>query len=112
MGYNLGGFKEHLAAAINRLEERTQQLVQQILPGANPAETRQLARLMREGRAASCSEIDAVSPRFWPLLEQKVEQSAIKEEYHYLKSIGRPEQMAMGVKRGLMGELSGDYVWF
>ena len=112
MGYNLDGFKEHLAAAINRLEERTQQLVQQILPGANPAETRQLVRLMREGRAASRSEIDAVSPRFWPLLEQKVEQSAIKEEYNYLKSIGRPEQMAMGVKRGLMGELSGDYVWF
>lgn len=112
MGYNLEGFKEQLAAAINRLEERTQQLVQQLLPGANPAETWQLARLMREGRAASRSEIDAVSPLFWPVLEQKVEQSAIKEEYRYLKSLARPEHMAMGIKRGLMGELSGDYVWF
>jgi len=112
MGYHLDGFKHNLEVAINRLEERTQALVKQLLPMADPAQVWKLARVMREGRAASRHEINAVSRKFWPVLEKKVDESPIKEEYAYLKSLAQAEQMAMGVKRGLMGDLTGDYVWF
>ncbi len=112
MGYDLDGFRQHLAEAMNRLDERTQRLVQQLVPAADPAQVWKLARVMREGRAASRQEVNAVSRKFWPMLEKKVDESPIKEEYAYLKSLAQTEQMAMGVKRGLMGDLTGDYVWF
>ena len=32
-------------------------------------------------------------------------------EYQYLKSIAREEKIAIGMKRGLMGDLTGNYLW-
>jgi hypothetical protein len=67
---------------------------------------------MKEGRAARCIDIEAISPRLWAELEGKLEPLGVKEEYDYLKSIAQAKSMCIGIKRGLLGDLTGEYIWF
>jgi hypothetical protein len=67
---------------------------------------------MKDGRAASHMNIDAISPGIWTELEKKLDAFGIKEEYDYLATLGQPERICIGMKRGLMGDLTGDYIWF
>jgi hypothetical protein len=36
----------------------------------------------------------------------------IKEEYDFLKAISQKEKICIGLKRGLLGDLTGEYIWF
>ena len=69
------------------------------------------SRLLKDGKAARRSDIESVSPEVWRAFEKKLEQTPIWNGYQYLKSIGREEKIAIGIKRGLMGDLTGNYLW-
>lgn len=112
MGEKLDFFRRSLSKATNELSSKAQSLVKEFLPTADPIKTRKLAFLLREGRAAKRADISSVSPEFWETLEARLEASGSKEEYDYLKSMSQHERICIGIKRGLMGELTGDYVWF
>ncbi len=112
MGESFEPFKKKLSAAITELSLRIQTQVLEILPTANSAQVRRLARLIREGRAANKSEVEAIAPDFWAALEKKVETAGLGEQYGFLKSMSRNGSISVGVKRGLLGNLTGDYVWF
>jgi hypothetical protein len=111
MGSDFDSTVSELSSAINSLNVQTQTLVKQIDPLAEPATVRGIARLLRDGRAATRSEIEKISPAFWDALEKEVEPSAIWRSYQFLKSIARQQKIAAGIKRGLMGELTGNYLW-
>jgi hypothetical protein len=66
---------------------------------------------MREGKAAKKSELDAISPQIWIQLEKRIEIAGIKPNYDYLKSLSQPDEIAIGIKRGLLGDLTGEYLW-
>lgn len=70
-----------------------------------------LAGLMKDGRAAKRKDLDALSPTFWQRLTKKTEEAGVSQEYAYLESKALKEQMRIGLKRGLMGDLTGSYVW-
>jgi hypothetical protein len=72
---------------------------------------RRVARLMREGKAATKKDLDAISTQIWFQLEKRIESAGIKENYEFLKSISQPEKFAIGIKRGLLGDLTGEYLW-
>ncbi len=112
MGKELDPWKRDLAAAMNALTERVQASLQELLPAADPATIRKVARLMKEGRAARRLDIEAAAPGLWARLEKKLETIGLKDQYAFLKSVAREERMCIGVKRGLMGDLTGEYVWF
>ncbi len=112
MGRELDPWKRDLAAAMNALTVKVQSSLQELVPGADPATIRKVSRLMREGRAARRLDIEAISPDLWARLEKRLEAIGLAAEYAFLKSLARPERMCIGVKRGLMGELTGEYVWF
>lgn len=112
MGYQREGFKEALASLLHELEQEAFLLVRELLPLAEPDQLARVARLMRDGRAALRSEIEAVSPELWDQLEKQLESSPASAEYKYLKSLSSSRQGAVGIKRGLMGELTGTYIWF
>ena len=112
MGEKLDFFRRSLSKATKELSSKAQSLVKEFLPTADPIKTRKLAFLLREGRAAKRADISSVSPEFWETLEARLEASGSKEEYDYLKSMSQHERICIGIKRGLMGELTGDYVWF
>lgn len=97
---------------INGLSVKTQLSLKELLPIYDSSVIRKIARLMKEGRAARRFDIEAISPGIWEELEKKLDAFGIKGEYEYLKSIAQAERMCIGIKRGLMGDLTGEYIWF
>ncbi len=67
-----------------------------------------LAALLMDGMLAKLSDVRALSAGFAGALEEKLSSSAISQEYGYLKTVS--SDIAIGVKRGLMGELTGESV--
>jgi len=112
IGKQFDPFKEVLSASINELSLKTQNSLKEFLPQANPAIIRRVARFMKEGKAARRSDIESVSPEVWMELEKKLATGGVKEEYDFLKSIAQKEKMCIGLKRGLLGDLTGEYIWF
>ncbi|HHX87345.1 MAG TPA: hypothetical protein GX693_04090, partial [Firmicutes bacterium] len=111
MGFNLDPFKQSLREAMGELDQGTRALITGMLPAVSPQEISLVAHLFRDGQAASRSEIESVSPVFWNELERAISCSPIAEEYAYLKSLARQDKICIGVKKGLMGELTGRYIW-
>lgn len=45
-------------------------------------------------------------------MESKIAYAGLNESYRFLKGLARQDKIAVGFKRGLMGDLTGEYVWF
>ncbi len=111
MGGHLEPFKKALGDAMSKLTVKTQELIKSFTPGIDSSALRRAARLMRDGKAAKRSDLDAISPALWHGLEKKIEEIGILEEYKFVSSLAQKEKMCVGFKRGLMGDFTGDYVW-
>ena len=112
IGREFDPFKKALSDAMNELSLKIQISIKELLPQADPSILRKAGRLMREGRAAKKGEIESVSPELWKALEKKLETAGMKEEYEFLRSLSRQEKICIGFKRGLLGDLTGEYIWF
>lgn len=112
MGRELDPWKRALGEATNALTVKVQSWVQELMPAADPATVRKIARLMKEGRAARRLDIEAASPDLWPRLEKKLAAMGLGEAYAFLRPLAREERMCIGLKRGLLGDLTGEYLWF
>ena len=66
---------------------------------------------MKDGRAAKRKEIEQLSPDFWRRLIKKIDEAGITTEYEFLNSLAAKDQVCVGIKRGLMGDLTGTYIW-
>ncbi len=111
MGYNLDPCKQALREAMGELDQDTRALITGMLPGFSPQKIGLVSHLFRDGKAAPRSEIESISPGFWNELERAICCSPIAEEYAYLKSLARQDKICIGVKKGLMGNLTGEYIW-
>ncbi len=101
-----------LSDLINALSLKVQLSLKELLPEADPSAIRRASRFMKEGRAAKRSDIQSVSPELWTELEKKLEGLGIKNEYDFLKSFSQQEKICIGLKRGLLGDLTREYIWF
>lgn len=112
MGRQFHPTKTALSDALNNIALETQDLLREMIPAADQLAIRKIAALMRDGKAARKSDIEAISPKAWKNLEDKLASAGMKKEYEFLKSLSSQEKICIGIKRGLMGSLSGDYLWF
>ncbi|MHB1444010.1 MAG: hypothetical protein ACYCXO_14885, partial [Candidatus Humimicrobiaceae bacterium] len=112
MGYEFDSFKKTLSDTINALDLFAQTLVMQLDPALDTLTTIKIARLLRDGKAAMKKDIEKYSAQVWKSLEKKIEKAGIAPEYNYLKSISHENQIAIGLKQGLMGSMTSDYIWF
>jgi hypothetical protein len=112
LGSEYENLARDLSDAINALNVQTQAILKELSASSGPAIIRNLARLMNDGKAASNVSVKSLSPNIWSDFEKKLEQTQIWNEYQYLKSIARQDLIAVGVKRGLMGDITGNYLWF
>lgn len=111
MGKEFDSTARDLSSAMNALTVQSQSMIKDLVPTADPSVVRTLSRLMKDGKAARKSDIESISQDVWAALEKKLEDTPIWSAYEYLKSISRQEKIAAGIKRGLMGDLTGNYIW-
>jgi hypothetical protein len=111
LGQNFDPLAKALSDAINKMILRTQQTIKQLIPEATPITINKLANLMKDGRAAKRKEIEELSPDFWRRLAKRIDEAGISAEYEFLNSLSAKDQVCVGIKRGLMGDLTGIYTW-
>jgi hypothetical protein len=140
MGSHWDPFRKCLEEAAAALTARVHSLIKELVPGIDPATLRRAGQLLREGKAATKASLDALSPRLWPALESRLatleeratgsevdseegsegsppsageaEAATITQTFAHLKELARQDHMAIGIKRDLLGELTGEYLWF
>ncbi len=44
-------------------------------------------------------------------LTKKIDEAGLTTEYEFLNSLAAKDQVCLGIKRGLMGDLTGTYIW-
>lgn len=113
----LGGkfehFKESLYSQINELDAFVQKTLSDSIYNADPLQIRAVSKILKEGKIISVSEINSICPDFLEKMEKRIcSNEDDKKEYEYLKSLCRSSKISMGIKKGLMGSLSGDYFMF
>lgn len=101
-----------LEQAVSELEKRAGLLCRDLFPDADDALIRKLSILFKDGRAVPKAALDSLSPELWETMENRLSAYGIKESCDYLKQTGDIDLAAIGFKRGLMGDLTGEYVWF
>lgn len=112
MGEKTDFFERSLSNALAGVETRSQGLLSALNLGVDPAVVRRGAMLLGDGKAASGEEMQTISIQLWKGLEEKLRVVGIGDEYDYLKALSNPGEMRIGIKRGLMGDRTGEYVWF
>jgi hypothetical protein len=111
LGQNFDPLAKALSDSINKMILRTQENIKELIPEATPLALNKIASLMKDGRAAKRKEIDLQSQDFWRRLEKKIDEAGITKEYNFLNSLAAKDQVSVGIKRGLMGDLTGTYIW-
>jgi len=112
LGKQFDPFKRDLSNALDELLIQTQSFLKELIPDESPIVLRQAAQLFKDGRAVKKSSIDAISKNIWEKLEQKLDKAGAIESYNFLKSLSSKDKICIGLKRGLMGDLTGQYFWF
>ena len=111
IGQNFDPVAKALSDALNKMISRTQQNIKELIPEATPLAISKIASLMKDGRAAKRKEIEQLSSDFWRRLTKKMDGSGIITEYEFLNSLSAQGEVCVGIKRGLMGNLTGTYTW-
>ncbi len=111
LGEKFDALAKGLSDTFNRLMLRSQQTIKEIIPEADPATVYKLGVLMKDGRAAKRKSIEELSPILWQRLAKRFDEAGVSQEFGFLESKALKDQMHVGVKRGLMGDLTGSYVW-
>ncbi len=111
LGRQLDPFRKALSDALGALSLRTQKMLNDAAPGATAQQIMSAERLMRDGKAAARAELDAISPALWEGLVGKIRAAGLKDEYSALEGMSVRERMRIGVKRSLVGDMEGEYIW-
>jgi hypothetical protein len=112
LGSERDPFLREFSKAHDELQSKAVNSLNTLFPTIDSFSLRKIATIMKEGKAAKRSDIEAVNPKLWQELEKRLAVAGLNESYTYLKNLGRQEKMAIGFKRGLMGDLTGEYIWF
>lgn len=110
MGRRFDFIKKTLSEVMNALFLRTQSMLETLLPHLDSSVLRRLAPFMRDGKAVNKINVQSISSVLWEALEKSL--SHPKERYEFLKSLSQMEKIGIGLKRGLLGDLTGEYIWF
>ena len=89
---------------VTELRKQTRDKLSEIAPVDDA-----LADLLMEGMIVPMEDVRAISPAFADALDSRLKASDIAQEYEYLKSLA-DGSMAVGIKRGLMGEMTGEVI--
>ena len=103
LGWQTENFLREYDRRISALRKQTREKLSEIAPADDA-----LANLLMEGMIVPEEDIRALSPAFADGLHSRLKTSQISQEYGFLRALSG--KMAVGIKRGLMGELTGETI--
>jgi hypothetical protein len=112
MGEKTDFFNRSLIKAFDEMKLRTLKLLVDAFPEIDQQKLRLVIPFFSDGKSVSRSQIESISPPLWHSIEKKFQNSGLNEEYNHLKSLSNQGEIWVGIKRGLMGEMTGEYIWF
>jgi hypothetical protein len=112
MGSEFDPFVNEFLNAYNELQSKAVASLKTLFATADSFSLRRIAAIMKEGKAAKRTDVEAINPRLWQDLEKRIALAGLNESYSYLKELARQQEMAIGFKRGLMGDVTSEYIWF
>jgi hypothetical protein len=112
MGEKTDYLDRSLRGAIEEMKIRCVKLLTEICPNIDSHSAERIALLMKDGRAAHRYEIELISKPLWSQLETTIGAYQLGEEYAYLSTLSERSDAWIGIKRGLMGDRTGEYLWF
>lgn len=113
LGKNFDYFKEVLYFQINELDAFVQKNLSDSMPDVDSLQIRAVSKILKEGKIVQVSEVHSIYPGFLEKMEKRIcSNETDKKEYEYLKSLCQSSKISIGIKKGLMGSLSGDYFMF
>lgn len=112
IGMTLEGLKNTYSSLINKLHKKLQSTILDLFPNLSSSELNELSNLIKDGKSVKKEDLDLLSRDLWPQMEYKLQDLGLSEEYNYLKAIGQTNKISIGLKKGLMGSLTGEYIWF
>lgn len=112
----IGAQRDPLLRDLRALLAEAQARIAAILGGILPRESagviQQASEVMREGKPVPRRKLESLSSTFWSGLEAWARSLGAGESFDFLCGMGRPSDVSVGVKRGLMGDLTGSWPWF
>jgi hypothetical protein len=112
LGKELDPFQREVVGSITELSVKVQDMLKDVYPEADPNAVLKASQLMKEGRAATRSDLEGACPGLWSRLEMKIAGLGIGEEYAFLASKSNVAGIRIGMKRTLAGETKREYIWF
>ena len=112
LGREIDPLQKGITDATAALSLKVQEMLKDVYAEGTPTAILKASRFMKEGRAARKSNLENACVGLWSALEKRLASSEIGEEFAHLRSIGQQERMRIGMKRTLMGEMTGEYLWF
>jgi len=112
MGSEFEPFLKTLSDIYDELQDKGVSSLKTLFLNVDSVSLRRIASIMREGKAAKRADIEAINPKLWRELEKKIDSTELNESYTFLKTLAQQERICIGFKRGLMGDLTGEYMWF
>jgi hypothetical protein len=112
LGRDYDPFQRAVFSRLVELMAQAQADLKNLVPSLDPLMLRRLSGLLKEGRAASRRAVEEIFPPFWQELEQRLAQVGLAESYAYLTKLAPPELVRIGWKRGLLGDLTGQSLFF
>ena len=112
LGSEYGSLLKEFSDVYNELQTKAVSSVKTLYPAIDSVSLRKVVAMLREGKAAKREDVEAANSRLWQELEKKIASMGLNESYTLLKELGRREKTSVGFKRGLMGDLTGEYIWF
>lgn len=112
IGLALDGLKHTYTELINKLDKRLQPTIQELFKETSSSLFTPLTRLIRDGKSVKKEDLDSLNGDLWPQMELRLRSLGLSEEYDYLKSMSQENKISIGLKKGLMGDLTSEYIWF
>lgn len=112
IGSQFDSFKRDFSEIMNGLSLKTQNSFKELLPGLDALTLRKVSGLLKDGKAVKKNDLEKISKNVWEELGTKIKNPDAYEEYEFLKSLSNDESLYIGIKRDLLGDLTGEYIWF
>ncbi len=111
LGHDTQPFESIVAERLHFLRTHALEAVCKLDGSLTSTQASAIARMLPEGVAVPFGKLAAVAASFAEALEMRISQSRVASEYRFLKEIGDPTEICVGMKSGLAGEEAEDILW-